>query len=249
VLRSYDYLINHSPANHEIARACLEEVVAVDSTYVDAWGWLAYAYAEESRHAWNRRDAYDPLDRALETAERAIRLEPTNFIAQAGLAVTRFDRHEVGLFLEAAEQAMALNPNDATWLAVFGGYMTEIGEWDRGIAILDKARALNPNYPSWIFVEYALNEYRQANYEEALAYLLRINLPDYYRGLILRVAAYGQLGRTVEAQATYDRVLRLRPDLIDAESIRRDYEQYNHGQEMLDHLFEGLRKAEVWDSD
>ncbi len=246
VLRSYDYLVNHSPANHAVARDCLEEVVQVDSGYVDAWGWLAYAYAEESRHGWNRRD-YDPLDRALATAERAVRLDPGNFMAHVGLAAAHFDRHEVDQFTDAAERAMALNPNDATWLAAFGGWLAEVGDWERGITILDKARLLNPSHPSWVYVDYALNEYRQGSYEDALAYALRINLPDYYRGLLLQVAAFGQMGRSEDAGAAYRRVLELRPDLVDEQSVRRDYRQYNHPDELLDHILDGMWKAGIWD--
>ncbi len=247
VLRAYDYVIDHSAANHAVARDCLEGAVQLDSAYVDAWGWLAYTYAEESRHSWNRRESYEPLDRALATAQHAIRLEPANFMAQVALAVIRFDQHEVELFYDAAERAMALNPNDATWLAILGGHMVESGRSERGIAILDKARALNPNLPDWVNVDYFINAYDHRAYEEALGFALRINLPDYYRGCICQTAAYGQLGRFVEARAAYDRVIALRPDLVDEASVQRDFAQYNHTEHFLEHLFEGIRKSGVWD--
>ena len=35
----------------------------IDPRYPDAWGWLAYMYAEEHHHRWNARpEVYDALE-------------------------------------------------------------------------------------------------------------------------------------------------------------------------------------------
>ena len=117
VLRAYEYLQVHSEENHFAARDCLEKAVERDPDYTDAWAWLAYLYGEEFHHQWNPRpESYDALDRSLEVAERAVRLDQTSQVAHAMLGTTYRLRREFERFRVEAERAIAINPNNALWL-------------------------------------------------------------------------------------------------------------------------------------
>jgi TolB-like protein/class 3 adenylate cyclase len=242
LLRSYVYLLVHNAEEHLAARTCLERAVELDPDYVDAQAWLAYTYAEESRHGWNKRpELYDSLERALEVAERAVELDPTNQVAHGVLAVVHFDRHEIERFYVQADLTLALNPNNAFWIAILGSYMAENGDFDRGIPMVMKAMALNPHHPSWLHIALCLHHYHKGEYEEALAQAQKVNLPGLYRVYFFRAAALGQLGRKEEAQREIARMLELSPDLSDDPRIH--FGRYNYPDEIVDHLLEGLRKA------
>ena len=244
VLRAHEYIIDHGPHIHVLALDCLEEAVAIDPGYVEAWGWLAYVYAEVERHGWNRRpDEYDALERALEAAQHAVSLDTGNYMGFFGLAVTYYDMHDLEPFRIAAEKALELNPNDANLLALFGDYISESGDYERGLALLNKSMALNPNHPGWLYSGFFLEQYSGGDYEAALTEVRRFNMPNNYRVPFFQAAALGQLGRLEEASRTLQHLHELRPDLTSVEAVREDLTRYNHPSAMVEHLLDGLRKA------
>ncbi len=244
VLRASEYIIDHGARNHLLARDCLENAIARDSSYADAWGWLSYLYAEESRHGWNKRpDEYDSIERALLAGRRAVSIDPASYIGHFGLAVTYFDAHDLEAFRAAGERAVELNPNDANVLAIVGDYLSEMGDYERGQALLRKSMALNPDHPGWMYTSFFLSRYEEGDYEGALFEARRFNMPDSYRGPFLEAAALGQLGRLDEAAAVLRRLQGLRPDFVSIDALRRQLTSYNHPPETAEHLLEGLRKA------
>ena len=54
-------------------RACLERAVELDPEYAEAWAVLANVHAQEHRFGFNpRRELYDPYERSLTAAYRAV---------------------------------------------------------------------------------------------------------------------------------------------------------------------------------
>jgi TolB-like protein len=148
VLRYYYHQRTIEPREHARVRACLERAVELDPDYADAWAVLANVYAQEHRQGFNPRpELYDPRERSLAAAGRAVEIEPRNPTAQLMLANALFDRHDVVGFRAAGERAIALNPNDPDILAHFGMRLVYMGEWERGLALVSKAIALNPEFP------------------------------------------------------------------------------------------------------
>jgi adenylate cyclase len=244
VLRASEYIIDHGPRNHLLARDCLENAITQDSSYADAWGWLSYLYAEESRHGWNARlDEYDSVERALLAGRRAVSIDPASYIGHFGLAVTYFNAHDLEAFREAGERALELNPNDANVLAIVGDYLSEIGDYERGHALLRKSMALNPKHPGWLYTGIFLERYQARDYEGALFEARRFNMPDSYRAPFFEAAALGQLGQLEEAAATLERLRALRPDFGSIEGVRRQLVSFNHPPHVAEHLLDGLRKA------
>jgi Tfp pilus assembly protein PilF len=132
-----------SPSEHARARDGLERAVKLDPGYADAWAWLSAIYLDEDRVQYNPRP--NPLDRALDAAQQAVALDPTSQLAHQALAGVYFHRHELDAFFAEAERAIAINPNHAMVLAVFGLRFTYAGD-ERGIALIEKAkRPLSPH--------------------------------------------------------------------------------------------------------
>ena len=128
-----------------MVRDCLEQAVAVDAGYSDAWAALAWVYGDEYRYEYNPRpELYDPLDKALEAAQRAVQLDPESALAYHHLCLAHFFLGELDQFRAYAQRALALNPYSAYLLADVGVHLTTCGDWDQGIPLVEKVVTVNP---------------------------------------------------------------------------------------------------------
>lgn len=247
VLRAYEYLHAHDLSHHLKARDCLEGVVELDPDYADGWAWLAYLYAEEYHHRRNEHpDAYDSRDRALEVADRAIILDPTNQVSHGTLAIASILRgdHERGRI--AAYKAIELNPNNALWLGLLGTWLSCIGDFEHGSPMVKRALALNPNPPPWLHMSIFLEYYHKGQYEAALTEAKKIETGD-FRTPVFLAAVNGQLGNIREAKQALSELHMLSQGSF--EDIKRELIQRNgFAPELAAHIVDGVRKAGSEDS-
>ncbi len=248
VLRCYEYLDQHSVANHLAARDCMERVVDADPDYADARAWLAYLYSEEYHHRRNERtDEYDALDRALELAEEAVRLDSASQVAHGHLALVHFFRGEYERGKIEARRTIDLNPNNAEWLGIIGLYLVQQGDFEHGMPMARKAVALTPLPPPWLRLAIFHDHYHHGRYEAALIEANGINLGgDDLRVPLFLAATYAQLGRPDETRRALDQLRALWPWPVG--DLRRELiERQAYSPEVTDRLLEGLRKAGLTD--
>ncbi len=241
VLRFYEYWFNALAEQHEPVRAALERAVELDPGYASAWAALAALHLDEARFRFNPRHDGDPLDRALDAAQRAVLLDPENSMAYHYLFSAHFHRGELDDFRATGERAVALNPNHADMLADYGIMLAFSGEWDRGVGLAAKAIALSPTHPGWFHAAAVVDFYRRGDYEAALAEAKLGQMPAFYVSYILLAMCYGQLGREREGLAACDRLLELAPDI--GAHVRDFLAAWNAPDDLIDHAIEGLRKA------
>jgi serine/threonine protein kinase len=244
ILRVYQYLKHHFPENHLAARECLERVVEAEPDYVDGLAWLSYLYTEQFHHRWNEPEGeYDSRARALEFAERAVRLDDGNQLAHAylGLALVYVGDGERGII--EMRRAVDLHPNNAHLLTMMSNKLASQGDFEHAVPMARKAIALTPNPPEYIDLALFLDHYFHGRYAEALA-LSRggvIGGPDFREPLFL-AATYGQLGRLEEARPVLDelRTLWTRP----TNELRIELiERHLFSPDVADRLIEGAAKA------
>jgi len=113
-------------------------------------------------------DHSDLLDRALSAAERALELDPNNQGVRVYKATAHFFRKELDLFHAEADQALALNHNDAETLATLGYLLCQVGRYDRGVPMIKKAISLNPFQRNWYQHPTFRNTFLKGDYERAL---------------------------------------------------------------------------------
>jgi TolB-like protein/cytochrome c-type biogenesis protein CcmH/NrfG len=241
VLKTFAYETGGPTApEHAILRDALERAVRSDPSYSDAWAWLSALYLDEDRYNYNPRP--NPLDRALDAAQRAVALDPTSQVAYHVLAVVRFHRQEFDAFFADAERALALNPNHAFTLASLGARFEMVGD-ERGIALVKKAVKLDPFLPTAYNITIAAHHFNRGEYEEALAATRRMSVSAFpLFTQIFLAAIYAELGRQDDAQVALEELLRLRPDYTieeQTEWMRKN----NISEERMVRMTAALRKA------
>jgi len=248
VLRVYQYLQHHFPENHLAARDCLERVVEAEPDYVDGLAWLAYLYADQFHHRWNEPDVdYDSRARALEFAERAVRLDDGNQLAHASLGVASLFHGDSERGIAEIYRAVDLHPNNINVMALLANYLAVQGDFEHAVPMAKKAIALSTNPPEYINIPLFLDHYFHGRYEEALVLSKAgvVGGEDFREPLCL-AATYGQLGRIEEAGPALAELgtLWTRPmDEIRLELIER----HAFSPELADRIIEGAAKAGMED--
>jgi adenylate cyclase len=244
VLQARKLIHEHSEAKNRMARDLLERAVEMDATFAPAYIELAWVYLNEFRFNWDRRP--DSLDRALGVASRAVELEPNSGFAHWRLAKILFFRKEMDRFDAEMQRALELNPNHAETLADVATHLPQRNRWDEAYTYAQRAAKLDPNL-SWVYFVHTRYFYRKRQYREALAWALRINLPDLYHTHVWLAVCHAQLGELDAAHREAAEVMRLKPDYAYMDEARL----WSTPDDFAAQVAEGARKARlrVWPTD
>jgi adenylate cyclase len=217
----------------------LQRAVELDPLFVPAIAFLAAAQARVSFWADSQGAG---LERALETARQAVRLDERDSLALWAFAmICVFTRHydEAG---SAGEKGVAVNPNYAEAHTVLGVTRLYTGRFEEAIACFDRAMALDPYFPGlWLYFK-AQAIYQLGRYTEAVGLLKRRiqRNPETDLARALLAACYGQMGLVDEAQDTWRELMRVNPGYsLGKNEIETPYKNPTD----FERIVEGLRKA------
>ena len=144
-------------------------------------------------------------------------------------------------FRKAAEDAIAINPNDAAVLLDLGTYIWSSGAYERGLALVKKGIALTPRHPRVFRWAFFSEHFRKHEFQEALAVMLEIDLRNSHLAQIYVASTYGHLGEKEIAKSTIDHILTIYPQF--AEDPRKPFVIRCVPEERIEHTMERLRKA------
>lgn len=102
--------------------------------------------------------------------------------------------------------------------------------------------ALNPNHPPWYNFAMVVNFYHQKEYQQALALIRDINMPDLFWTHVHIATSSAQLGRTDEASEAVQRIRELYAGFSLA-TAREELSKWNVPDHEMAHMIDGLRKA------
>jgi len=243
VLRYFLYRQRISSQDHLIARATLERAVERDPGYADAWACLSLLYQDE--HMNNLNPQPNPLQRALEAAQRAVDIDSANAFAQFTLAQAHYFMRDVGAFRIHAERAIELNPRNSDTMAITGILMGYSGDWARSEELTSKAMEVNPRHAGWYNFSKVVNRYRQHDYAGALAFAKKINMPDYWGTPLMLAITNAQLGNEEAARSAAKEMFRIWP-AVEQEYYQMGLINWMWAQpELIEHVREGLSKAGI----
>ena len=223
------------------ARRLLEQSLAIDPDYARAAEMLSrthlYAYLELFDGDYLSPAA---LDRALELAQMAVRLDPRlpQARAQLGYVLLHKRRHDAAI--AEFERAFALNPNFIDYR--YAAALIHAGEPARAIEVLELNICLDPFRP-WPFHFMGIAHYMLKRYREAVRWLCESasRLPNSQLPHLMLASAYAQSGQFEEARAEAAEVLRINPGFT-IESWKPIL-LLSKDPKDVEHRTDGLRKA------
>jgi adenylate cyclase len=224
------------------ARRLLEQSLAIDPGYARAAAMLSGTHLRTYFEPFDR-DYLSPttLDRAVELAEAAVRLDPHLPQARAQLGYVLLFKRQHGAAISEFERAFALNPNFIDHR--FAAALMHVGEPAKAIDVLETSLRLDP-FPSPVYSSglMGLANYMLKRYAEAVRWLREsaLRLPNWQFYHLWLASAYAQLGQLEEARKEAAEVLRINPGFT-IEGYKRLL-PYKDPKD-VEHRLDGLRKA------
>jgi adenylate cyclase len=223
------------------ARRMLEQSLAIDPNYARAAAMLSWTHCHGYTQPFDG-DFGSPaaLDRALELAETAVRLDPRlpQARAQLGYVLLWKRRHDAAI--AEFEKAFALNPNFIDYR--YSLALIFAGEPVRALEVLGAIIRLDPFPPSPTFGSMGVTNYMLKRYGDAVHWCCECisRQPSQLWPHVTLAAAYAQLGQREEARAAAAEVLRI--------NLGFTIESANHilvykDPKDREHLIDGMRKA------
>ncbi len=238
VLRGRELWERFTPKDNREARRLYEKAIELDPDYARAYASLAWTYLVEHSERWGNTED-QPLERALEFAREGVMVNPASHSNHLALGQVCLSKGLYEEALEALETAIQLNPNDADGYAFLARALSFAGRADEAIDLMAKAQRLNPAAPHWYAWNLGMAYYLARRYEESVS-ALRKGRPLGSMAYRWLAAAYGQLGRELEAKAATEEYLQRTPDFSLASHL--EMLPFQHAEDR-EHYAAGLRKA------
>ncbi len=142
--------------NFNQAAPCLQYQVSqgeADSSIYASLAWLTLHAAPETGLFNNmpNPEKYS-LEKALELAEQAIAIDPSNSVAHNYEALIQWRLGHADAAIMSIRQSIQLNPADASSLSNLGQFLCYSGDWGNGLKAINEAIKLNPNAQYWYYI-------------------------------------------------------------------------------------------------
>jgi len=220
------------------AEELFEKAIAADPEYARPYANLAMNLVWQ---VYSKFAPEEALGRAVDLAKEAISRDDAEAWGHwaLGAAYLKLGAHEQAV--AEYERALEINPNDADVLAETSFALAWVGRAEEGIENARTAMRLNPRHPDWYLWGLGVAYYDARRYAEAVATLESRKQPNLKSNLYL-AAAYAQVGRQEQAQATVQKILDENPESsIELYGRAQPYKNETD----LSHYIDGLRKAGI----
>ena len=242
-LQGQVHYVRRTPDDNRKARELYQHAVELDPQFARAYSAMALTYTVEYRYGWTD-DRQSSLREAQKLAEKAVEID--NQLPQAfwvlGFVYLQQKKYEPAI--DAAKQAIKLNPNFADGIATLGTCYVYAGDPENGMLMMQQAMRLNPQYPAPYASVLGQAYYFLERYEDAVAILKQaiernVNLQTSH---VFFIASLSRLGRLDEANWAAIQFKTLAPD-FKLNDIEEMFPIDNH-QNLAD-IKEDLRRAGI----
>lgn len=224
------------------ARGYFEHALALDPQYARAHASIAVTYGRESALESSNELSREFVEKGLEFAISAIRLDPNIPHAYLALGLLNLSIQEYDQALAAVHHAIKLDGNYADGFALLAEISLYGGELEEALEAIRWAKLLHPYHPpsySWIegHALYLLEKYDEAQplLEEATS-----SGSEFMQGFIVLAANYAQQGAMSRAFAAFATAQEINNDVNPMENILHANYKFGNRRALL---LEGLRKA------
>ena len=131
------------------AISLLEQAIALDTNFAEAWNWLSIANLLLPQHV-QTNDQTPYILASEKAAIKGIELGPELAEGYSLLGSNRFLQGDMVYGLELIEKAYRIGPNDALNIFNQGFYRAVLGQTERAIPYMEKALESDPFNGSWV---------------------------------------------------------------------------------------------------
>jgi TolB-like protein len=238
-LQYYYYTSHMSASLGSLTFTKLNQALIKDPSSGPIHAMLAEMFCSAYALDYPESDGY--LEKAIELIDRALQLDPDNYIVRVINSIRFFLLDEKDRFLREVNHCLSMNIGSPLMLGGIGLYLSVYGYWDRGKTVLDKVMSKNIGYPKYLHAPTCLNYYRQEKYEQAMMEAEKYDIPGVFWGAMLRACCLGQLGKKTKAKVQIEDLLLLKPDFESKASYL--ISNYVKEVDLVDKVLDGLRKA------
>ena len=233
--------------NAETNRAAqkhFQRAIELDPNFGLAHARLSYAMVISAIY-FEADDVAALLDRALELAITAARLEPDDAVARFALGRVHLARGEYDRSITNLKIAVELNPGMAQAHCGLGDSMAYSGQLDDAIHCFGEAVRISPSDPyRWAFLAYGATAFLfKGEYDTCVKWAKEAeSVPNaHYWPTAIRASALAYMDQMDEARAAVAHLLRLRPG-INCEFVRERL-FYLRNDDQVEIYVSGLKKA------
>jgi TolB-like protein/Tfp pilus assembly protein PilF len=203
-LRAMAYLIeNETPESSLAARKSLEASLALDPQSAEAWSQLALVLIRGYLRNWNH-STLDDVDRAEEAVRNALAINRSIAVAHVADGYIRQVKGDYNGALDAFDQGIVLNPNNALAWAQKAHQLIFLGRAKEAPTPLKKAIAISPVDPDLGIFYFIMGQayFAMGYYDKAIDWLQKsVQLqPRLWFSRVHLISAYSLTGRQQEAQ-------------------------------------------------
>ena len=241
---AYDYYLRgvssferHTKEGNALARQMLLKAIELDPKFVAAHGYLAATY----NYDWDLQfdQVPDALDRAMESAQTAVALDPEYALGHQQLGWTYIWKKQPDKAIASGQQGVTLDPDDDLARALFGEILNCAARPQEGLEQITKAIDLNPFHAFWYEYVQAHSYDLLGRQEEAIELMNKVLaiIPDFIPARRHLAVIYVDLNRMQEARAEIAEILRINPGYSISEwSARARYTDPAIRQRFVDNL-------------
>jgi tetratricopeptide (TPR) repeat protein len=250
-LRGWEHYKQMTPEDFHKSSSYYKKAINLDPIYSRAYAALALLYFRALDVGWYRwLEGANLWLQARIDARKYLKMamkDPSSLAYQAA-ALTLISNRLYPEAINAAEKALALDPNDAYSYFIMAKILNYAGQSEKAIDFAKRAMRLDPHYPTDYLIVLGESNFALGNLEEAAIYFEKAQSrspQDRPNKTLLEnlIATYSHLGRNEEADALFQS---LKKFLLPPISLRRilNFHPYNT-PEVTHRLAQGLIKAGI----
>jgi TolB-like protein len=239
ILKFYKHDTTFTPETLYDAQEALEQAAITEPECSQVWTFLGRLYSEN--YGLETIDRETPIEKAIEFAEKGVRLDPSNQRARAVLAMARLLNDQLTEGLVEARNALALNPNSLIFMDVIGHVLALLGEWDHGSDLMRKAIKRNPYHRPYVYHVLCADSLRKKEYEKAYLETLNFRAPSIFWEPLFKAATLSYLGRIEEGNRFVEILLTLKPDFPARGRVL--IKRWVKSEELVERIIKGMEKV------
>lgn len=239
ILRCHHFFLSRQVSELAPALQALQQVTAREPSIAAAWICLARLHL--MNQSCELSDAAAPIDQAIDSASRAVLLDPASAPARCVLAAALLVKGELQAALSELEQVLLFNSRSLAYREIVGWLMALAGDWERGMALMRDAAQRNPYCLPRIKHGLWANYLRRDEFASAYGAAIECRDPGFFWHELMIASSLGLLGRMSDARSSAAELLRAKPQFPQRGRVLIEY--YIKPPELRERILAGLRNA------